>query len=485
MLAFIFGILAIGSSAIKVSEEPESAVPNGYKLFTFPAFIDNWSYNGAFFNLRYYINTNYWNATLPGPIFFYCGGNGAIEAYMSNTGYIDSLAQQMQAIVVYAEHRYFGSSLPFGNISFTPAGHAKYLSPHQAIADFAYLITSLEAAYDQAPVIVWGGGYGGMLAAWMRLTYSNLVRGAIASSAPVLAFNGTVDPNAFNAFVTSVYASQVPECPAIIAVAFDNLRSLYGNETAYERLTEIFQPCSPIQSIQDVVNLSIWLQNAFVALSIFNYPYPTSVIYPIPSNPVAQACEMVKYANADDFWETIEVAASVGVLYYNMTGLNVCANLNNLYANSNFGIESGWSYITCSTLNMPMGSSKATSMFGDLPWDQVDINNACLTAWNTTPEINYASQWYGASNNPGQTWQYASNIVFSNGGLDPWQVGSVTKTFGDATVAAFVVDGAASMMDLMSPNPNDPPQLSAARATEKIAIQYWLYGLGKINSSLN
>ncbi|VDP81731.1 unnamed protein product [Echinostoma caproni] len=60
--------------------------------------------------------------------------------------------------------------------------HFGYLTAEQAMADYASLISNLTASYadfQSSAVIAIGGSYGGMLAAWMRMKYPNLVHGQV------------------------------------------------------------------------------------------------------------------------------------------------------------------------------------------------------------------------------------------------------------------------------------------------------------------
>lgn len=61
-----------------------------------------------------------------------------------------------------------------------------YLNDIQALADFAELISFLKTnqkevgfcpAGTEIPVIVFGGSYGGMLAAWFRMKYPHIADG--------------------------------------------------------------------------------------------------------------------------------------------------------------------------------------------------------------------------------------------------------------------------------------------------------------------
>ena len=85
---------------------------------------------------------------------------------------------------VFAEHRYYGQSIPFGNDSLKPGNPelSGYLSSEQALADYAELLTHIKATVDGAstsPVISFGGSYGGMLAAWFRVKYPHICDGYV------------------------------------------------------------------------------------------------------------------------------------------------------------------------------------------------------------------------------------------------------------------------------------------------------------------
>jgi lysosomal Pro-X carboxypeptidase len=64
---------------------------------------------------------------------------------------------------MYTQHRFYGESMPFGNDSYKSVDTLGYLTSTQALADLAILITSLKSnlSVPDAPVVVFGGSYGG------------------------------------------------------------------------------------------------------------------------------------------------------------------------------------------------------------------------------------------------------------------------------------------------------------------------------------
>ena len=49
-----------------------------------------------------------------------------------------------------------------------------------------------------APVIVFGSSYSGMIAVWLRIKFPNVFAGSVASSAPIRLFKGVVSFSAYS-----------------------------------------------------------------------------------------------------------------------------------------------------------------------------------------------------------------------------------------------------------------------------------------------
>ena len=198
-------------------------------------------------------------ATKGGPILFYTGNEGDILNFAANSGLLYSMAQQLGARVIFAEHRYYGESMPFGKASYD-IENLRYLSAEQALGDYAQLITEhLFPTYGKSPIIAFGGSYGGMLAAYMRTKYPHLISGAIAASAPVRAFEGTCDPYAFNQIITNDFIKSSPACAQQIGAAMEAAVKAFSSPDVQKRqqLTDALHMCSvpdtPVSAAQSAL----------------------------------------------------------------------------------------------------------------------------------------------------------------------------------------------------------------------------------------
>lgn len=133
--------------------------------------------------------------------------------------------------IVFSEHRYFGKSLPFGDKSLDAPEYSGFLSPEQALADVADLLTK-RVNIEQRPVITFGGSYGGLLSAWFRMKYPHLTTGAIASSAPMLQF--TTDCQTFRQLTTAVFTTAHANCSRNIKKAWPIIEYVDGKFLAFE-----------------------------------------------------------------------------------------------------------------------------------------------------------------------------------------------------------------------------------------------------------
>ena len=474
MKGLVLVLLAAGCTALlPLGNKRVGQEPPGYTITNFTCYVDNFGFDQRVFNMRVFTNAQNW--VLGGPILFYTGNEGPIETFIDASGNLPVMAKSLGALLVFAEHRYFGDSMPFGANSFNSQAQSKYLSPHQALADYARYIASLKInpAYTQSAVIVVGGSYGGMLSAWFRIKYPHLVDGALAASAPIFHFPGTVDPELFNFIVTEDYKNIDVNCPINAYAGFQALNNNAYNSQYYFTFQSIFKTCQLIKSYNDVQNLINYVNSALVYMAMTDYPYATNFLNPMPAFPVDVGCDMLMLvSNLNNVTQVLTALYDASNVYYNFSNNLPCNDITGS-GSSSLG-DNGWNYLSCSTLILPMAQDGMTNdMFLPQPWDYNAYAQSCEQAYGRNPQPLYARTYFGTSVTPYTSLRYISNIIFSSGSLDPWQSGAVTGATS-FPITTITIDGGAHHLDLRAPDAADPQSVIDARATELATIRQYI-----------
>ncbi|KAI3462651.1 hypothetical protein Pfo_019314 [Paulownia fortunei] len=440
-----------------------------YETRYFDQNLDHFSFSDLpTFRQRYLINTEHWGGPDKlGPIFFYCGNEGDIEWFAANTGFVWELAPRFRAMIIFPEHRYYGESMPYGSWeeAYKNATTLAHLTSEQALADFAVLITELKRnlSAQACPVLLFGGSYGGMLAAWMRLKYPHIAIGALASSAPILQFEDVVPPETFYDIVSNDFRRESISCFNTIKDSWDVIESEGQKSNGLSYLTETFGFCKKLESADDLSN---WLSSAYSYLAMGDYPYPADFLMPMPGNPIKEVCRKIDNCpNGTSILQRIFEGVSV---YYNYTGTVGCFNLDDDPHGTN-----GWNWQACTEMVMPTSSSKNNSMFPAYYYNYTSDEEWCLENYHVKPRPTWITTEFGGHGFKNALKTFGSNIIFSNGLLDPWSGGSVLEDISE-TIVALVTEKGAHHLDLRPATAEDPDWLVEQRAAEVKLIQGWL-----------
>ncbi|KAF8687180.1 hypothetical protein HU200_042845 [Digitaria exilis] len=459
------------------ADGPNTTAANPFTAHYFPQELDHFTFTpnaSMIFYQKYLINDTFWRRPsaagdgAAGPLFVYTGNEGDIEWFATNTGFMFDIAPKFGALLVFIEHRFYGESMPFGNNSANSAETLGYLTSTQALADFAILITSLKQnlSAEAAPVVVFGGSYGGMLASWFRLKYPHVTIGALASSAPILQFDYITPWNSFYDAISQDYKSESLNCFSVIKASWDVLEERGSSEKGLLELSKMFKACQPLKYADSIGN---WLETAITYTAMVDYPTPANFIENLPAYPVKEMCKIIDGfpANAD-ILEKVSAAAN---LFYNYTGDQTCNQIET-EDNSQTTVLDGWGWQACTEMVMPMSASNE-SMFPPSTFSYEETSDACFKSNGVRPRPHWITTEYGGYKIDKVLKRFGSNIIFSNGMRDPWSRGGVLKNIS-SSIVALVTEKGAHHLDLRSATKDDPNWVVEQRRQEVEIIQGWI-----------
>ncbi|XP_066920969.1 dipeptidyl peptidase 2-like [Clytia hemisphaerica] len=439
-------------------------------------FIDHFNFLGSAgpngrYQQRYLISDAYFDGK--GPILFYTGNEGDITNFWDNTGFVFALAKRFKGLILFGEHRYYGKSLPFGDQSFK-GDNIGFLTTEQALADFAYLVKQVKKDHSAQnnTVFAFGGSYGGMLTAYMRYKYPDIIDGGVASSAPFMTVAGNRPRSEFWEAVTNTFHKADSTCPTSVQQGFSALIKLFDSgDVGKQVIQSTFNLCPEQMKNPNLKNnVLLWARNAFTLLAMVDYPYPADFMAKLPGHPVNVACSYIKGANK------LSGLANITSLLYGPDAKCHDTFTEYVYCADPTGCGTGpdappWDYQACTELALPGSSTNETDMFPPLQFTLEMRQHYCAGKFGLGMSRNdwYGTHYFGTLDEI----KHASRLIFPNGDLDPWMPGGVLEDLSDDLIA-IVIEGGAHHLDLREANDADPQSVIDAR--EKIAtiLQNWM-----------
>ncbi|KAF8044103.1 hypothetical protein BT93_A2168 [Corymbia citriodora subsp. variegata] len=430
-----------------------------YKTRYFTQILDHFSYRPESyqtFQQKYLINSTFWGGPQRNaPIFVYTGNEGDIEWFAQNTGFMFETAPRFNALLVFIEVASSNASTP------------GYLSSTQALADYATLITDLKKnlTAEHSPMVVFGGSYGGMLAAWFRLKYPHIAIGALASSAPILDFVNITSPYSFNDIVTRDFRSESENCYRMIKRLWQKIEDTAKQQGGLEILRKSFRLC---KNFKNADYLTGWLETAFTYVAMTDYPTPSNFLAPLPAYPVKQMCKAIDDpSKGDDDFAKLYDAANI---YYNSSGGASCFDV--MDDSDPHGLDL-WGWQACTEMVMPSDGSRETSIFPAYKYNYNDEIGSCASEFSIVARPAWIPTEFGGYNIRRTLRRFGSNIIFFNGLRDPWSGGGVLKSISKSIVAIVAKKGA-HHVDLRFSTSEDPKWLQDVRKKEIKIISGWI-----------
>ncbi|CAK79704.1 unnamed protein product (macronuclear) [Paramecium tetraurelia] len=397
------------------------------------------------FRQRYHVYDDYVVRNQPESVILYICGEWTCDGIGS--GLTFDAAQQLKALVLVLEHRYFGQSQPFGDWS-TP--NLKYLNIHQALDDIAYFIQDVKAKglFNIKPNTPWihlGGSYPGALSAWFRYKYPHLTIGGLASSAVVKAVA------CYHDYDMQVYLSAL--------------------ESSQECVDRIQQVNEKIEA--DLIKSPNTIKAEFKASELTDIEFLSMIadIYAgmVQGRKRSKMCERLEGgATLDDWFKQVKEMAletvdqeSYGSEFLKDISIDFSKNSRQ------------WTYQTCIEVGYFQTANPNVEQSTRSQQLKLDFfRNLCEYSYGISifPDEERTNAYFGGLD------INVDHLIFSNGSDDPWQHASITKwkQGKEYDVKYIKCKDCSHCIDLKATKADDPPELTQARKEILAIFQQWI-----------
>ncbi|KAF2071145.1 hypothetical protein CYY_007535 [Polysphondylium violaceum] len=395
------------------------------------------STNNNTWSQKYMIVDDYFEEN--GPIFIYLAGEASMSFFGFQEVQVVNWAQDFKALYLVLEHRFYGDSYPTDDLS---TSNLRFLTSQQALADAANFLTWIKTERNlplDYPAVVFGCSYSGALSSWFRLKYPNLVVASVAPSGPVLA---QLD---FPGYYGQFSQSAAPDCVAAAQSASDQIMEAAKTQKGWDYLASLFNSCTPLDNPSDQYYFIYNLVDALGGSDQMNNP-PTWIL----NSTCATLLENGDYLNN---WATIFSAGQTGCNDFRLqTFINQTQQIDIASQNG----DRSWEWQSCVEFGYFSSTYPGSSVFPPVlnVEEQVRWCSEIFGIPNMTPNVDSTNYWYGGAN------PLSSNVMFTNGNLDPWHLLSVNNDRGNVKAVTYQAGHCGS---LIATTDHDPISLTQAR----------------------
>jgi len=293
------------------------------------------------------------------------------------------------------------------------------------------------------------------------MKYPDIVMGGLAASAP-FGFVGThKSPSLFALAASFTFEDAQPGCGTAIKSSLATFMELTKSQSGRDQIHDKFKLCGNEKlSETEALEVANWLITGFLDMCMLDYPYPTDYGISLPGWPVNKTCERIVSGYKEDAMKAL--AYGIGI-FYNSTGSLSCYNITTDVPS--FAAGWGWPYLACTDTYMPF---ELAGIFPESKWNLTADKQNCKEQFGIELREEWPKEHWG-----GYELEFGSNIIFSNGLLDPWHSIGILNSLSESLVAITIPE-AAHHLDLREPNEADPHYVKLARTQEETLIYAWL-----------